>query len=84
MLAQDLLDHGATGVNISKSLITALEDRGPSRDHRLIKLLVRGRADLGFENGRAIELATQFFDMRALDMLLAEKPPVSFLCFFYF
>jgi hypothetical protein len=77
VLAQELLNHGAAGVDVNVGLVLALEDRGPNRDHRLIKLLVRGRADLGFENGRALELATTFFDMIALEMLLAEKPPVS-------
>lgn len=78
MLAYELLKHGkASGDSVTKSLVTALEDCGPDRDHRLIKLLIQGGADLGYEDGRAFELATQYFDMPALDMLLAEKPQVS-------
>jgi len=77
VLAHDLLNHGATGANVNRGLVNALEDRGLTRDHRLIKLLVQGRADLGFENGRALELATQYYDMIALQVLLAGKPPVS-------
>lgn len=76
-LALELLNHGAAGVNISIGLLRALEDRDYNRDHELMKLLVREGADLGFENGRALELATEFFDMIGLEILLAKKPPVS-------
>jgi hypothetical protein len=78
VLAQELLSHGATGLHVDEGLVLALEDRGPTRDQRLIKVLVQGGADLGFRDGRAIELATQLFDLPALEILLAEKPSVSF------
>jgi hypothetical protein len=76
-LAQALVSHGAAGVNVDTGLLLALEDRGPIRDHRLIKLLAKGPTDLGFEDGKALELATVFFDMTALEILLAEKPQVN-------
>jgi len=76
-LAQALLSHGAAGVNVDTGLLLALEDRGPIRDHRLIKLLVKRPTDLGFENGKALELAVASRDMTALEILLAEKPPAS-------
>jgi hypothetical protein len=70
ILATELLDHKARGESVNTALITAVADHTPTRDERLMKLLVRKGASVNFENGKAIELAAKDFDMSALDTLL--------------
>jgi hypothetical protein len=72
-MARELLDHKAEGYPVNISLITAVVDYGATRDERFIKLLVNEGADVNFENGKAIDLATQSFDVAVLDVLLAGK-----------
>lgn len=72
-IASKLLAKGASGEPIHEALIRAVK----TQDHKLIQLLVRGGADVGFEHGRSLEVATELFDISALEMLLAAKPKVS-------
>ncbi|KAH8595954.1 hypothetical protein B0O99DRAFT_594245 [Bisporella sp. PMI_857] len=73
VLAEDLLNHGARGSHIDGSLIHAVADLQNNRDLDLIRLLVRG-ADVNTENGKAMAIATQVFDMEVLDALLQSAP----------
>jgi hypothetical protein len=69
-LASDLLDHKARGDSVHTSLIKAVADYSPTRDERLIKLLVKKSASVNFEDGKAIKLATKNYDKAILDILL--------------
>ncbi|KAF2470674.1 uncharacterized protein BDR25DRAFT_286818 [Lindgomyces ingoldianus] len=72
--ARILLEHGAQGVEIDTALVDAIADTSSSRDLALIEELVRHKADVNYDDGKAISLATRQADIPILQLLLKSKP----------
>jgi ankyrin repeat protein len=72
--AKLLLERGARGVEVDRALIRAITEYNSSAEFSLITELVRHGADVNFEDGRSLQLATTLADVPLLKLLLESKP----------
>lgn len=69
-----LLEHGAHGPEVDQALIDAIAEKSSARDGALVTELVRGGADVNYDNGKALYLAVAQADMSVVRLLCNTKP----------
>lgn len=72
-----LLKWGARGVEVDQTLIRALSEPPSSRDQNFIAELVRYGANVDYESGKGIQVATSQADVALLKILLKGKPSIN-------